>query len=515
MLFNSYHFIFGFLPIVCFVFALLQRWNSARAALHWLTLASIAFYSWWYPPYLALLLFSATVNFYTGRQIALSHHAARRRWLIAGITFNLGLLGVFKYTALTVRSINALTGSDFIIPEIALPLAISFYTFTQITYLVDVQNSGKADENFLHYLLFLTFFPHLIAGPIIHYRDIMPQFSLVRSAQERQHDILVGLSFFIFGLSKKVLLADSVAPYASRGFEAAASGRILSIAEAWGAAMAYTMQIYFDFSGYSDMAIGLALLFGIRMPINFFSPYKSTSIIDFWRRWHITLSRFLREYLYIPLGGNRHGPTRRYVNLIATMGLGGLWHGAEWTFVIWGLLHGGYLIINHAWRAVQQMLWSGLRHVTAMLAWPMTFLSVVVAWVFFRATSLDAALSILRSMSGQNGISLPLSTKPALERLGLMDMLPVSFTGMFPNNSFGSPLVGGATILALLALALLVPNTSQIMQYFHGYASQGEAPVSQRLAWKPTLHWALLSGVLAATCVISLRRISEFIYFNF
>lgn len=515
MLFNSYHFIFGFLPLVCLVFALLQRLDYARAALHWLTLASIAFYSWWYPPYLALLLFSAAVNFYTGRQISLSDGDTRRRWLILGIVFNLGLLGLFKYAALTVRSANMLTGLDLTVPEVALPLAISFYTFTQITYLVDVQRGGRADESFPHYLLFLTFFPHLIAGPIIHYRDIMPQFSLKRSRAVRQQDILTGVTFFIFGLSKKVLLADSIAPYASRGFEAAANGRILSIAESWGAVAAYTMQIYFDFSGYSDMAIGLALLFGIRMPINFFSPYKSTSIVDFWRRWHITLSHFLREYLYIPLGGNRHGPVRRYTNLTITMGLGGLWHGAEWTFVIWGLLHGGYLMVNHAWRATQHLLWSGLRRCIAIVAWPLTFLSVMLAWVFFRAPSLDAALSILRSMSAQNGIALPLTAKPLLEGFGLIEFLPVSFTGMFPNGSFGSPVAGGLTIAALLALAIFAPNTNQIMRYFHGCTAAGNPSMPGRINWRPSLRWALLSGLLVAACMVSLRRVSEFIYFNF
>lgn len=511
MLFNSYEFILAFLPLVGAVFALLTRFAAAKWALHWLTLASIAFYAWWHPPYLALLFLSSAVNFHCGLNIAKGSDASRHRWLVGGIVFNIGLLVIFKYTAFGLRSINAAAGLDLFVPEIALPLAISFYTFTQITYLVDVRRNGKADQDFFHYLLFVVFFPHLIAGPIIHYNEIMPQFAHRRSRAEMWADGAAGLTFFAMGLGKKVLLADNLAPYASRGFEAAANGTTLTLAEAWGAAFAYTMQLYFDFSGYSDMAVGLALFFGIRLPINFFSPYKATSIIEFWRRWHITLSRFLRDYLYIPLGGNRRGAVRRHANLLTTMALGGFWHGAEWTFLIWGLLHGGFLMVNHAWHYLSRPLPS-LGRLSRALSWGLTFLCVVTAWVFFRAADLDTALSMLSSMAGLNGVSLPLSVKPMFDAAGLTGALPVTFTGLFPHGTFGAPLIGLTLIGTALALALALPNTNQVMGFSYGFAAKG---LMGRPWWRPSLAWAAFTGLTLAICLISLRRISEFIYFNF
>ena len=292
-----------------------------------------------------------------------------------------------------------------------LPLGISFYTFQQIAFLVEAWRGQFRETDLPRYCTVVTFFPHLIAGPIINYRDVIQQFRSPDFGRPREAMIAMGLTIFIMGMAKKVLLADSIAPQADYVFSAAAAGGDVSLIEAWTGALSYTVQLYFDFSGYSDMAIGLALLLGIRLPINFNSPYKAENIADFWRRWHMTLSQFLRDYLYIPLGGNRCGPTRRTINLMLTMVLGGLWHGAGWTFVIWGALHGFYLVVCHAWTTYFRVKDGSRSHLSRRFgrigAGALTFVAVIVAWVFFRATSLDSALLICKAMFGFNGLELP------------------------------------------------------------------------------------------------------------
>lgn len=512
MLFNSYEFLL-FLPVTLAVFAILRRFG-ATAPVVWLAVASLIFYGRWHPQYLLLLMVSICFNYSIGLWLSKSLQAlTRRRIMVLAITANLGLLGYYKYAAFLLGSLNTAAGLDLPAPEIVLPLAISFFTFQQIAYVVDTWRSGHGETSFVRFLLYVTFFPHLIAGPLVHHAEMIPQFYRVGQSTVTRYDMAMGITMFVIGLSKKVLLADNVARYASTGFDAAASGSVLSLWEAWGSALAYTCQIYFDFSGYSDMAVGLGLLFGIRLPVNFLSPYKATNIIDFWRRWHITLSRFLRDYLYIALGGNRFGPVRRYANLMITMLLGGLWHGAGWTFVIWGGLHGLYLVLNHGWRAITGGRQFGRSW--SLLAWLLTFVAVVIAWVFFRAVNLDTALSVLRSMFGLNGIPLPLSLQPVLVRFGIdPTILGIAFTGISPNGVFGSPLTAVSWIGGLILLAVLAPNSVEMLNY----RMDAAAPQTLRggpLHWRNSLFWATATGCLFGICLISLRRVSEFIYFNF
>jgi len=354
MLFNSFEFIFFFLPITLTIFFWIGKRNHHQVAISWLVLCSLFFYGWWSPAYLALILFSMLFNYAFGVMLGNGESRKNKKaLLILGVGINLGLLGYYKYANFFIDQLNWLLDSNFHLEKIFLPLAISFFTFQQIAYLVDAYRQETKEYNFLHYCLFVTFFPQLIAGPIVHHKEMLPQFSKNIVYKFNYEHMAMGITIFIIGLFKKVILADSVSIYATPVFNAAEIGATVTFFSAWGGALAYTLQLYFDFSGYSDMAIGIAYMFGIKLPINFNSPYKATSIIDFWRRWHITLSRFLRDYLYFALGGNRKGSIRRYINLFLTMLLGGIWHGAGWTFVIWGMLHGTYLIINHAWRKIR------------------------------------------------------------------------------------------------------------------------------------------------------------------
>jgi len=350
MLFNSYQFIFLFLPITLLGFHLLGKEGYNRTAIAWLVGASLFFYGWWNPAYLALILFSIVFNYGVGVSLGYAPNSPKKKSvLFLGVASNLGLLGYYKYANFFIENINVITGAEIVLDQIILPLAISFFTFQQIAYLVDVYRDKVKEHNFLHYCLFVTFFPQLIAGPIVHHKEMLPQFAQAITYRLRAKHLAVGFTIFVIGLFKKVVLADGIAVYATPVFEIAEFNVALTFFEAWGGALAYSFQLYFDFSGYSDMAIGIARMFGIRLPLNFNSPYKAISIIDFWRRWHLTLSRFFRDYVYIPLGGQRKGEIRRLVNLAITMLLGGLWHGAGWTFVFWGGLHGLFLVINHIW----------------------------------------------------------------------------------------------------------------------------------------------------------------------
>src|SRR3954464_15652702 len=358
MLFSSYAFLFQFLPATALAFAAARRW-SPRCGILVLACASLIFYGAWKPVYLLVLLGSIGFNFWLG--LNMEDASRRRRIGTLGVVLNLALLAYFKYTNFIFDSLGALTGTPLPFVNVVLPLGISFFTFQQIAYLVDVMRGAKVERDIISYTLLVSFFPHLVAGPVVHHAEMIPQFKRARSGRSA---VLAarGLSIFVAGLFKKVVIADNLAQFVSPVFAHLDAGGGVSTEWAWLSTLAYTLQIYFDFSGYSDMAIGLALMFGIPLPVNFRSPYRATSIIEFWRRWHITLSRFLRDYLYIPLGGNRLGERRRYVNLLVTMLLGGLWHGAAWNFVIWGGLHGIYLCINHLWQR-----WRGEGASTSML----------------------------------------------------------------------------------------------------------------------------------------------------
>ena len=378
-----------------------------KLAVSWLVGASFFFYGWWNPPYVLLLLGSIIFNYAAG--ISLSEKQGRGT-LIIGVIANLGLLGYFKYSNFFIDNINLLMGSDIIFNQVILPLAISFFTFQQITYLLDSFRGEAREYSFLHYCLFVTFFPQLIAGPIVHHREMLPQFAKDALYKLNPENLSVGATIFVIGLFKKIVLADEIATYVSPVFEAAELNTTLTFVGAWGGALAYTFQLYFDFSGYSDMAIGIARMFGIVLPANFFSPYKATSIIEFWRRWHMTLSRFFRDYLYIPMGGNRKGSVNSMRNLIVTMLLGGLWHGASWTFVIWGGLHGVFLIINHGFRSFRRSLGHDLSKTNILglgVSWVLTFSVIVFAWTIFRSESINGAHNMFQAMLGLKGLLFP------------------------------------------------------------------------------------------------------------
>jgi D-alanyl-lipoteichoic acid acyltransferase DltB (MBOAT superfamily) len=522
MLFNSNVFILVFLPLVVVGFYVLGR-RGNEWAIGFLAAASLFFYGWWQATYLLLLLASILVNFALGRLLA----QRRSRSLITlGIAFNLALLGYFKYANFLVDTTNAVFETDNSLAPIALPLAISFFTFQQIAYLVDVYRGHVKETDFRHYVLFVSFFPQLIAGPIVYHKEMMPQFARSALARLDWQSIALGLTLFSFGLFKKVCLADRVAEYASPVFHLAEAGETLTFFQAWGGTLSYSFQIYFDFSGYSDMALGLACLFGIRVPANFFSPYKAHNIVEFWRRWHMTLSRFLRDYLYFPLGGNRRGSARRYVNLMTVMVIGGLWHGAGWTFVIWGGLHGFYLVINHGWHALGRVFGRdpGQTSVAGRtLGMVITFAAVTVAWVFFRAESFAGAQAMLAGMAGLNGVALPQAIVAQLGPLGPA----LREAGVQVTASGG--MVFAATyawVLALLAVVWLLPNSIQVLARHRPAVNLPESEPdgldhvhSRRAAgrWSWTPARAVLVGLIA---FVSLKLInaaapSEFIYFIF
>lgn len=406
MLFTSALFAWVYLPVVLAGFFAIGRFSEGGAAL-WLFLASLAFYAAWMPEFTLLLLASICFNFVVGRRIGASRS---RAWLTFGVSANLLLLGYYKYAGFLVTNVNALTGSHWDLGQIILPIGISFFTFTQIAFLVDAYAKGVREPRFVHYGLFVTYFPHLVAGPVLHHAQMMPQFGLSKTYRFDFTNFGVGLGIFAIGLFKKVVLADGISPYADAVFNAADGGLAITVEEAWLGALAYTLQLYFDFSGYSDMAVGLSWMLNIKLPFNFNSPYRATNISEFWRCWHISLSSFLRDYLYIALGGNRRGEARRYANLLTTMVLGGLWHGASWSFVLWGTLHGLYLVVQQLWArgtagqggapatADTEKTKGPKGRLARVVSWAITMLAVIVAWVLFRATTLDGAATVYGAM---------------------------------------------------------------------------------------------------------------------
>ena len=494
MLFNSYVFIFIFLPIVALGFALLGRLGQ-RLTLSWLMLCSLAFYGYWHPPHLLLIGASIAVNYACGVGLGRYHESRwRRPLLFGGVVFNLGLLGYYKYAGFFASTLNDLSGSSLPVLQIALPLGISFFTFQQIAFLVDASRGLTRDFRFIDYVLFVTFFPQLIAGPIVHHRELLDQFNSQKSFRFRSNDVAIGLTIFVIGLFKKVMLADSVAGYANRVFDASAAGVTPMMQDAWYAALAYSFQLYFDFSGYSDMAVGLGRLFGIRIPINFDSPYKAVHIAEFWRRWHMTLSRFLRDYLYIPLGGSRCGPARASANLMITMLLGGFWHGAGWTFIVWGGLHGLYLCVHRLWTSFAEQGGWQWRDSTGwrIASTTVTFVCVLAGWVVFRATDIATAGRMLGGLTGFASTTAPRLT-----------------------GSRGEVIL---TLLGLAAITWLLPNTQEFVQsQFAGsdHSSATDLRPAPRWAWRPTAATGALTAVLFVCAVTYLTRVREFLYFQF
>lgn len=483
MLFNSQDFLFFFLPLTLAGFYLCRHLNLARWAMAWLVIASLFFYGWWNPVYLGLLVGSILLNYLLGNWIQLylagnKLHVARLV-LTTGLIANLSLLGYFKYADFFIANLNRFAGSGFDSLNLILPLAISFFTFQQISYLVDTYQKKVAAHDFLEYCLFVTFFPQLIAGPIVHHSEMMPQFRHRNFLAFGSNSLAKGISIFNLGLFKKVILADEFATYANPVFDGAAQGLAPDFVSAWIAALAYTLQLYFDFSGYSDMAIGLALMFGIVLPVNFFSPYKAPNIIEFWRRWHMTLSRFLRDYIYIPLGGNRKGEGKRMLFLMITMLLGGLWHGAGWTFVAWGALHGLYLVVNHGWHQLGPT-WTRDIPLFRLGSHVLTFIAIVVAWVLFRATDIESAGIVLQSMTQIETFALADQSKTLL------------------------------TLMAGLGLVWFAPNTIEFFSVPHGVIDK-----TPRWQWQANQRTAVVFALLAFVAILNLSRAQEFLYFQF
>jgi alginate O-acetyltransferase complex protein AlgI len=502
MLFNSGLFLFAFLPVTLIVYYAVLRHAGKRASQLWLFSASLFFYAWWNPAYLILILASMAFNYIVGKRLLKKRE---KPLLVLGLAANLLVLIYYKYAGFLIANLDA-AGADFAIPHIILPLGISFFTFQKIAFLVDCyRRDVPAAQNWINFGLFISFFPQLVAGPIVHHKEMMPQFD--RPKPFSPETFAVGLCLLIIGLSKKTLIADNLDVYVTPLFEAAKT-RPLHILEAWAAMLAYTFQIYFDFSGYSDMALGLGKMFGVRLPVNFYSPYKAKNIIDFWRRWHMTLSRFLRDYLYIPLGGNRHGARRRYINLMITMLLGGLWHGAQWTFVVWGGLHGTYLALNHLYQSLPPPRKSAF----AGIAWgrPLTFFAVAIAWVFFRSDSIATAGSLLTSLThlGDFASYHPFSGHGPLRAM----------FGAAPANRL-VPFLLGCYLVCRFA-----PNSIEIMRRgkpaiggIRAFFPLPRSRTNDALAWRPTLGWGLALGVVLSICIVkTLYEPSQvFLYFQF
>ena len=519
MLFHSYIYIFSFLPIALAGFFFWGRARRARAAFAWLAGASLLFYAWWDWRYLTLLVGSILLNFLCGGRL----YSARRRkaLLVLGVSGNLAVLGWFKYYDFFVENLNFVLSTSWPQQQVVLPLAISFFTFQQITYLVDSSRGATRDYDFVHYALFVCFFPQLIAGPIVHHGEMMPQFDRPEVRRPNMDNIAMGLTLFVFGLAKKVLVADNIGAYADRVFGAAASGDAVGFTVAWSGVLAYSMQIYFDFSGYTDMALGAARMFNIDLPVNFDSPYKSGSVREFWRRWHITLGRFLREYVYIPLGGNRRGDFRTRLHLAAVLVLGGVWHGAAWTFVVWGALHGSAVIVNNLWQGWRERHWPDLPQ---RGGWPYaaasvlaTFLFVSVTWIFFRAESFSSAWTLLSALVDPRwtdwelflgGLRTLLAawplTTPDEALVGIISKNPRSLA---PIGVFGPP-TGWLWIAGALSICWLLPNSQQIVGF------SGSRP--RRLVWRPNALWGAVVGLLFFLSLLAFKGIDvEFIYFQF
>lgn len=491
MLFNSVDFLF-FLPITLIGFFLLSKLHNELLSRLWLIFASLFFYSWWEFQYLFLIIISMLFNYTLGSALSRS---PRKNYIISGILMNLILLGYYKYSNFFVDNFNLITSNHYHLEKVILPLAISFFTFQQIAYLVDSYRGQIKEYNFFNYCLFITFFPQLIAGPIVHHKEMLPQFSNRECRLLKVENISVGLTIFMIGMFKKVVIADNIATFSTPVFNATQAGVAVPFFEAWLAAFCYSFQLYFDFSGYSDMAIGAARMFGIKLPLNFHSPYKAKNIIEFWRRWHITLSRFMKDYVYIPLGGSHTGSARKYTHIIITMLLAGLWHGAGWNFIIWGALHSIYLVINHFWRWLRLSFAQGLKkqnalaNISSML---LTFLAVVIAWVFFRAETLDGALQMLNAMMAIGG--------EGEEILGRASVLK-----------------GFCAVFLLCAIVWLSPNTQQIMANYNPTISSFETFSHRLFLWRPNKCNAIIAAIITIYTLITmlLSRQSEFLYFQF
>jgi len=491
MLFNSYFFILLFLPTVLFLFFYSAKYNR-KAALLILLLASLIFYGWCNYYYILLLISSIIVNFTISKSIRNSNHSiTKKQFLWLGIIFNLALLFYFKYTNFFIKNINLSLQSHLSLLNTVLPVGVSFFTLTQIAFLVDTYRGFAQQYRFFNYALFVSYFPHLIAGPIIYHKEIMPQFEQKNMFKFHYQNVVLGLTLFAIGLFKKTVLADYLSVFVGPVFDL--HSPYIPTLDAWTASLAYTLELYFDFSGYSDMAIGLSLLINIKLPINFYSPYKASNIIVFWRRWNMTLSRFLRDYVYIPLGGNRDGAIKRYLNLMITLLLGGLWHGASWNFVLWGFINGIYLCVNHGWISLKKLL--GIHSVNGFISQTLsrivTFLAVVIAWVFFRSPDMSNTYQILKGLFFQNL------------------NWPETYKGV---TSFQST----SLIFISLIIVWLLPNSYQLLKkYKPALLFYVDTVLDSKIRWRPTLAWNCFIAFLLIVGILNIQISNLFLYFRF
>jgi alginate O-acetyltransferase complex protein AlgI len=462
MLFNSYGFICLFLPITFIVYYVLNKHKLILVSKAWLVLASLFFYGFWNPIYIPLIIGSMLFNYLIGWILV----KKKEKWfcfnrkvvLIFGVLGDLALLGYYKYSDFLISNINDVLNSEIASLQVILPLGISFFTFTQIAYLVDTYKGTVKEYNLLNYSLFVTFFPHLLAGPIIHHKEMMPQFDSLRNKILDYRNLYMGLCLFFIGLFKKVVIADTFSIWAKSGFDNAIT---LTFLDAWTTSLSYTFQIYFDFSGYTDMALGSALIFNIKLPINFNSPYKALNIQDFWRRWHITLSRFLRDYIYIPIGGNRISEFRTLANLMTTFLIGGLWHGAGWTFILWGFLHGFATVIHRLWMR------SGI-NMPKILAWFITFNFVNITWVFFRAREFKDATKILKGMFDLKQFVMINPLIFVALAFGLIIVLAFKNSNYFINSKMlhHKVIAIGLAVIAVISIVILEIGSANEFLYF-------------------------------------------------
>jgi len=550
MLFNSFPFIFVFLPVTLAGFLILGSLASRQWSLRWIVACSMAFYGIWVPHNLIIIMLSVVTNYIIATKIRDCIASDRPNEKLAtilltfGITANLLFLGYFKYMNFFVENLNEVLGLDLGISKVLLPLGISFITFQKIGFLIDVRARNVKQFTLDDFFVFVFFFPQLIAGPIVHYREMMPQFDQLKT-RLNSADFVVGISLFSLGLFKKVILADGIVPYVSPGFTAAANGVPVTLFAAWTSALAFSFQIYFDFSGYTDMALGLARMFGIRLPMNFNSPFKASSIIEFWSRWHITLTRFLTDYLYTPIvmkltrsrmrSGKpvmgRKAPTVTaflvlvFWPMMLTMLLSGFWHGAGYTYILWGGMHGALLVINHAWREWRPKTWDRATYDRVMtpVGFFITFFSVVFTMVIFRAGSVDEAVGVYRGMLGFNGASMPVAV---LNELGAVKDVLLSL-GITPDISSGNYFVFSSLwICGLLFIALFVPNSMEIMRRFepalyfdanvdHGHQWRFLASRRNTFIFSLCNRWAFCMALIFLIGVLGLNRPSEFLYWQF
>jgi D-alanyl-lipoteichoic acid acyltransferase DltB (MBOAT superfamily) len=505
VLFNSLEFIFIFLPIAVTLHFLAARWRVA-AAVTMTALTSLFFYAWWKPPFVLLPLVSIICNFWLARQILEVDQKTARAYAACGVVANLLVLGYFKYFDFLISIFEQRN------PGITdVPLALSFTTFVQIAFLIETSRY-PAVISLPRYAMFVSFFPHLIAGPIVRWSELGPQIADSSRYRFDWGNFARGITVFCLGLSKKVLFADGLAAHVAPVFDAAAKGSPVSAIAAWGASVAYSLQLYFDFSGYSEMAIGIGLLFNLRLPLNFAAPFRATSVIDLWRRWHITLSRFLRDFVYVPMGGSECGEMRRAINLFVTMVLGGLWHGANWTFIAWGTLQGILLTFNHLWRA-----WRGLRKPTmpgCLAGWVLTFGAFAFGMTLFRSPDIGTASRLLKAMMGLGAAP---SNAPISVSFDFWLIEKNYVTEAFVRTWLGSywSVVGTLVTVGMLVIALALPDTMEFVDYREGEPHSEWRRTSRFLVWSPSIGWAVAILTLFAVAFSQLSHFSEFLYYQF